>query len=56
VDKNFTFQEAYNLHLSVMKDFDKDFYDYSLRMINEERIDVFPAAGKRGGAFASYRK
>lgn len=56
VDKNFTFQEAYNLHLSVMKDFDKDFYDYSLRMINEERIDVFPAPGKRGGAFASYRK
>lgn len=56
MDKNFTFQEAYNLHLSVMKDFDKDFYDYSLRMINEERIDVFPAPGKRGGAFASYRK
>ncbi len=56
VDKNFTFEEAYNLHLSVMKDFDKDFYDYSLRMIDEERIDVFPATGKRGGAFASYRK
>jgi len=56
VDKDFTFEEAYNLHLSVMKDFDKDFYDYSIRMIEEERIDVFPRAGKRGGAFASYRK
>ena len=56
VDKDFTFEEAYNLHLSVMKDFDKDFYDYSVRMIEEERIDVFPRAGKRGGAFASYRK
>lgn len=55
-DKDFTFEEAFDLHLSVMQDFDKDFYDYSKRMIEEERIDVFPRAGKRGGAFASYRK
>jgi oligoendopeptidase F len=55
-DKDFTFTEAYDLHLSVMKDFDKDFYDYSLRMIEEERIDVFPRVGKRGWAYASYRK
>lgn len=47
-DKDFTFDEAYDLHLSVMKDFDSDFYDYSKRMIEEERIDVFPRAGKRG--------
>ena len=47
-DKDFTFEEAYDLHLSVMKDFDSDFYDYSKRMIEEERIDVFPRAGKRG--------
>jgi oligoendopeptidase F len=56
VDKDFTFDEAYDLHLSVMKDFDQEFYDYSLAMIEEERIDAFPRAGKRGGAFASYRK
>lgn len=55
-DKDFTFEEAYDLHLSVMKDFDKDFHDYSIRMIEEERIDAFPRKGKRGGAFASYRK
>ncbi len=55
-DKDFTFEEAYDLHLSVMRDFDPDFYDYSKRMIEEERIDVFPRAGKRGWAFASYRK
>lgn len=55
-DKDFTFEEAYELHLSVMQDFDSDFYEYSKRMIEEERIDVFPRAGKRGGAFASYRK
>jgi oligoendopeptidase F len=56
VDKDFTFDEAYDLHLSVMKDFDSDFYDYSLQMITEERIDALPRAGKRGGAYASYRK
>lgn len=56
VDKDFTFEEAFDLHLSVMQDFDNDFYEYSKKMIEEERIDVFPRAGKRGGAFASYRK
>lgn len=55
-DKDFTFDEAYDLHLSVMQEFDADFYEYSKRMIEEERIDVFPRAGKRGWAFASYRK
>lgn len=55
-DKDFTFEEAYDLHLSVMQDFDIEFYNYSKAMIEEERIDVFPKAGKRGWAFASYRK
>lgn len=55
-DQDFTFDEAYDLHLSVMQDFDSEFYDYSRRMIEEERIDVFPNPGKRGGAYASYRK
>lgn len=56
VDKDFTFDEAYDLHLSVMQDFDTEFYDYSVRMIEEGRIDALPKAGKRGGAYASYRK
>ena len=47
-DRAFTFDEAYDLHLSVMKDFDKEFYEYSQKMIQEERIDVLPRAGKRG--------
>ena len=55
-DKDFTFDEAYDLHLSVMQEFDADFYEYSKRMIEEERIDALPRAGKRGGAYASYRK
>jgi len=56
VDKDFSFEEAYDLHLSVMRDFDDEFYHYSKEMIEEERIDVFPRSWKRGGAFASYRK
>ena len=56
VDKNFTFDEAYDLHLSVMQDFDSEFYEYSQKMIEEERIDALPEAGKRGGAYASYCK
>lgn len=55
-DKDFTFEEAFDLHLSVMKDFDSDFYDYSREMIEQWRIDVFPRSGKRWWAFASYRK
>jgi oligoendopeptidase F len=39
-----------------MKEFDPEFYTYSLDMIQQGRIDVYPRAGKRGGAFASYRK
>ena len=50
------FTEAMDIHLAMMKEFDSEFYDYSLDMIEWERIDVFPAAGKRGGAYASYRK
>ncbi|MBP6981274.1 hypothetical protein KBB25_00650 [Candidatus Gracilibacteria bacterium] len=55
-EKDFSFDEAFDLHLSVMKDFDEEFYDYSKEMIEEGRIDAFPRPGKRGGAFASYRK
>jgi oligoendopeptidase F len=39
-----------------MQDFDDEFYEYSKKMIEEERIDVMPRSGKRGGAYASYRK
>lgn len=46
-EKNFTFEEAYSLHLDVMREFDSEFYDYSRRMIEEERIDALPRPGKR---------
>lgn len=47
-EKDFTFDEAFELHLSVMQEFDQEFYDYSREMIEEGRIDAFPRAGKRG--------
>ena len=50
------FNEAMDIHLSMMQEFDPEFYDYSLDMVEWERIDVFPRAGKRGWAYASYRK
>lgn len=39
-----------------MKEFDEEFYVYSLEMFEGGRVDVFPKKGKRGGAFASYNK
>ncbi len=56
MNTNYNFDEAFDLHLSVMKDFDDEFYEYSLAMRNEGRIDAFPRMGKQSGAFASYRK
>lgn len=46
-EKDFSFDEAFDLHLSVMKDFDEDFYNYSKEMIEQGRIDAFPRPGKR---------
>ena len=54
--KEFSFKEALEIHLNVMKTFDKDFYDYSLDLLKNWRVDVFPKVWKRGGAFASYSK
>lgn len=56
IEKEFNFDDAVKLHLETMKDFDQEFYDYSVDMIESGRIDVFPKYGKRGGAFASYRQ
>ena len=39
-----------------MKEFDEEFYQYSIDMFENGRVDAFPKKGKRGGAFASYTK
>lgn len=54
VEKEFKFEESLNLFLDVMKNFDEEFYNYTVDMFENGRVDVFPKHGKRGGAFASY--
>ena len=56
IDRKVPFEEAVALHLDTMKEFDQDFYDYSVDMLTAGRVDVYPKFGKRGGAFASYSK
>jgi oligoendopeptidase F len=54
IEKEFSFEDGTRLHLETMKDFDQEFYDYSVDMLESGRIDAFPKYGKRSGAFASY--
>ena len=56
MERHFSLEEAFDLHLRVMQDFDEEFYTYSLEMMTTGRIDAFPKFWKRSGAFASYRK
>ncbi len=55
-DKNISYEEAINIHLNVMKSFDKDFYDYSIDLLKNWRVDFFPKFWKRWWAYASYSK
>ncbi|HBB27406.1 TPA: hypothetical protein DCZ36_02840, partial [Candidatus Gracilibacteria bacterium] len=50
IEKEFSFDDAVKLHLDTMKDFDQEFYDYSVDMLESGRVDTFPKYGKRGGA------
>jgi len=52
----FTKEQAIKMHLEVMQDFDKDFYDYSIDLLENGRVDFEPKQGKRWGAYASYSK
>ncbi len=56
VERTISLEEAVHLHLETMADFDDEFHAYSQNMFQEGRVDVFPRAGKRSGAFASYEK
>ena len=52
----FSPEKAISMHLEVMEDFDKDFYDYSIDLLKNWRVDFYPKQGKRWGAYASYSK
>lgn len=51
IEKKYTFEQAYQLHLNSMKIFDDYFYKYSLDMIENWRIDVMPKYWKRWWAY-----
>lgn len=53
--KEYPFEENLKLFLDVIKEFDEEFYNYSLDMFKSSRVDVYPNKGKRGGAFACYQ-
>jgi oligoendopeptidase F len=56
VEKEYTFEDGLKLFLDTIKKFDVEFYDFSVNMFENSRVDVFPGKGKRGGAFACYDK
>jgi len=56
IQKKISYDEARTQVLDMFGTFDSRFYDYARSMMEEGRVDVFPKAGKRGGAFASYDK
>jgi oligoendopeptidase F len=56
IQKKVSYEEARTQVLDMFGAFDSRFHDYAHSMMEEGRVDVFPKAGKRGGAFASYDK
>lgn len=56
IEKKVSYEEAMKMVQDMFDGFDSRFGDYAKSMMNEGRVDVFPKAGKRGGAFASYDK
>jgi oligoendopeptidase F len=55
-EKKFSFEDGLALFLDTIKKFDVEFYEFSVNMFENSRVDVFPKKGKRGGAFACYDK
>jgi len=55
-EKVIKFEEGLDMYLDVIGKFDSEFYDYSLDMFENGRVDVYPKKGKRSGAYAQYVK
>lgn len=55
-EKEYSFEDGLKLFLDTIKKFDVEFFEFSKNMFENSRVDVFPAKGKRGGAFACYDK
>lgn len=55
-EKEYSFEDGLQIYLDNVQKFDKQFYDYSVELLENGRVDVFPVAGKRGGAYCAYEK
>lgn len=56
IDTKFSLDESIKMHLDAMQKFDEEFYNYSVEMFEEWRVDVFPKEWKRGWAYCSSAK
>jgi len=52
----FTKEQAIEIYLKVVKDFDEDFYNYSIDLLKNWRVDFEVKEWKKWWAFASYSK
>lgn len=55
-EKKYSFDEALEVFLKTLADFDPEMHTIAKNMFLENRVDVYPKMGKRGGAYASYEK
>lgn len=56
IEKKIPYEEACKTVIDMFAWFDSRFGNYARDMLASGRVDAFPKAGKRGGAFASYDK
>lgn len=54
--KDISFTSAVKIYLGIIKDFDIEFFNYSIDMLENSRVDVFTKQNKQNGAFALYEK
>lgn len=49
----YTYEQGCKMYLELIKDFDEEFYDISLNMIENGLVDVFPSDSKVDGAYSA---
>lgn len=54
IEKKYIFEDSVTLVHKVLNNLDPEFAEIFQRMIENGNVDVFPAKGKRGGAFCAY--
>ncbi|MCI5967264.1 MAG: oligoendopeptidase F [Tenericutes bacterium] len=53
INKNYSYEEAKNIVLDVVKVFGKDYQDNIRKAFDNRWIDIYPNKAKRGGAYSS---